>query len=180
MLTQEQGQYLVNLARKNIAHFLKTGTALPINGFPTILNEKRGVFVTLKKNEHLRGCIGYPEPVYPLIEALLDSSISAAVRDPRFPPVTASEMETVTVEVTVLTEPTPIKPDPANVTIGKDGLMIEQGMFKGILLPQVPVEWEWDSEEFLCQACIKAGLPPDCWLDKKTVVYAFQGQIFSE
>jgi uncharacterized protein (TIGR00296 family) len=180
MLTQEQGQYLVNLARKNIVHFLKTGKPLPVDDFPAILKEKRGVFVTLKKHEHLRGCIGYPEPVYPLLDALLDSSISAAVRDPRFPPVTSSEMDTLTVEVTVLTEPEPIQPDPANVTIGKDGLMVEQGIFKGILLPQVPVEWNWDSEEFLCQACIKAGLPPDCWLDKKTTVYAFQGQIFSE
>ena len=102
MLTQEQGQFLVDLARKNIVHFLKVGQVLPVDDVPPICKEKRGVFVTLKKNGHLRGCIGYPEPVYPLLDALLDSSVSAAVRDPRFPPVTSSEMDSITVEVTVL------------------------------------------------------------------------------
>lgn len=153
---------------------------LSIKDVPPEFKEKRGVFVTLKKNGNLRGCIGYPEPMYPLLDALLDSSVSAAVRDPRFQPITAPEMDTINVEVTVLTTPQEMVPDPKNVNIGEDGLIAEKGIFKGILLPQVPVEWEWDAEEFLCQVCIKAGLPPDCWLDKKTTVYKFQGQIFSE
>ncbi|KYK38557.1 MAG: TIGR00296 family protein [Theionarchaea archaeon] len=180
MLTEEQGQRLIQIARQNIIYYLKNRQMLSVNDVLFEFQEKQGVFVTLKKHETLRGCIGYPEPVYPLMAALLDSSISAAVRDPRFPPVTAEEMDDITVEVTVLTTPQKIDPDPQNVTIGKDGLMVEKGMFKGILLPQVPVEWEWNAEEFLCQTCIKAGLPPDCWLDGETIVYKFQGQIFSE
>ncbi len=180
MLTEEDGQLLIDIAKKNILHYLNTHEMFSVKDVPPVFQEKRGVFVTLKKDGSLRGCIGYPEPVYPLLDALLDSSISAAVRDPRFPPVTAPEMDDITVEVTVLTTPEEIVPDPENVNIGEDGLIAEKGIFKGILLPQVPVEWEWDAEEFLCQVCIKAGLPPDCWLDKKTTVYKFQGQIFSE
>lgn len=180
MLTEEQGQRLIQIARENIIYYLKNRQMLSVDDTFPEFQEKRGVFVTLKKHETLRGCIGYPEPIYPLINALLDSSISAAVRDPRFPPVTAEEMNDITVEVTVLTKPQKIDPDPQNVTIGEDGLMVEKGMFKGILLPQVPVEWEWNAEEFLCQTCIKAGLPPDCWLDGDTIMYKFQGQIFSE
>jgi uncharacterized protein (TIGR00296 family) len=110
----------------------------------------------------------------------LDSSISAAIRDPRFPPVTQEEMDSIEVEVTVLTEPEEIVPDSQNVKVGEDGLMVEKGIFKGILLPQVPLELGWEAEEFLCQTCIKAGLPPDCWLDEGVTVYKFQGQIFSE
>ena len=180
MLTEEHGQLLLTIARKNILHFLDTREMLSINDTPPEFKEKRGIFVTLKKQGTLRGCIGYPEPVYPLLDALLDAAVSAAVRDPRFPPVTAPEMGDITIEVTVLTTPEEIVPDPENVTIGKDGLIAEKGIFKGILLPQVPVEWGWDAEEFLCQVCIKAGLPPDCWLDKKTTIYTFQGQIFAE
>jgi uncharacterized protein (TIGR00296 family) len=180
MLTEEQGKALLSIARENIIHYLTHNEMMSVHDIPAEFEEKRGVFVTLKKNETLRGCIGYPEPVYPLITALLDSSVSAALRDPRFPPITLKEMDTLTVEVTVLTEPEKIVADPKNVTVGEDGLIVEKGYYRGILLPQVPVEWEWDAETFLCQTCMKAGLPPDCWLDKETIVYSFQGQIFSE
>lgn len=180
MLTEEHGQLLLDIARKTILHYLNTRETLSITDAPPEFKEKRGIFVTLKKHGTLRGCIGYPEPVYPLLEALLDAAVSAAVRDPRFPPVTAPEMDDIDIEVTVLTQPEEIAPDPKNVNIGEDGLIAEKGVFKGILLPQVPVEWEWDAEEFLCQVCIKAGLPPDCWLDTKTTLYKFQGQIFAE
>ncbi len=182
MYTEEQGRKLLSIARENILHYLTHHEMLSTDNMdiPSEFQEKRGVFVTLKRHGDLRGCIGYPEPVYPLIAALLDSSVSAAVRDPRFPPVTAEEMSDIEVEVTVLTKPEEVVPAPENVKVGEDGLIVEKGIFKGILLPQVPVEWEWDAEEFLCQTCVKAGLPPDCWLDKETTVYKFQGQIFSE
>ena len=180
MLTEEQGKRLLSLARENISHYLFHREMISVEDVPPEFEEKRGIFVTLKKNGDLRGCIGYPEPVHPLLFALLDSSISAAIHDPRFPPVKKEEMRDIEVEVTVLTKPEEIVPDPENVNIGQDGLIVERGIFKGILLPQVAVEWEWNAEEFLCQACMKAGLPPDCWLDGETRVYKFQGQIFSE
>ncbi len=180
MLTEEQGRRLVQIARENITYYLTHHEMLSLEDIPLEFKEKMGVFVTLKKHGNLRGCIGYPEPVYPLITALLDSSISAALNDPRFPPVTSKEMKDIEMEVTVLTNPEEIVPDPENVKVGEDGLMVESGMYSGLLLPQVAVEWGWDAEEFLCQTCTKAGLPPDCWLDGETKVYTFQGQIFTE
>lgn len=182
MLTEEMGRSLLTIARKNIAHYLTHQEMLPLKDVdvPPEFTEKRGVFVTLKKHGDLRGCIGYPEPVFPLITALLECSVAAALEDPRFRPVTLTEMEEIEVEVTVLTTPEEIIPAPENVRVGEDGLMVERGIYSGLLLPQVAVEWEWDAEEFLCETCMKAGLPPDCWLDKETKVYTFQGQIFSE
>jgi len=99
--------------------------------------------------------------------------------------MTFDELDHVVFEVSVLTPPEPIKVEnpseyPSKIKIGRDGLIVERGFFKGLLLPQVPVEWRWDEEEFLCQCCMKAGLPPDCWLVKETKIYRFQAIIFEE
>ena len=184
MFNLEEGEELVRIARKNIENYLSSGKKIELKEVKEKYKEKMGVFVTLKKNEELRGCIGYPRPVLPLIEALLDVSISAAVRDPRFPPVSLKEMEKITVEITILTPPELIKSDPKdypkNIEVGRDGLIVEKGFFSGLLLPQVPIEWNWDEEEFLANTCMKAGLPIDSWLDPDIKVYKFQGQIFGE
>ena len=148
-----------------------------------VFGEKRGVFVTLHKNSDLRGCIGYPEPVMPLSDAISDSAVSAAVRDPRFPPVRYEEQEEIVVEVTILTPPVKIDANPQDlpkhVEIGRHGLIIKKGAYQGLLLPQVAEEWGFDAEEFLSQTCVKAGLPPDAWLTG-AAVYSFEGQIFAE
>ncbi len=184
MLTQEEGEELVTLARKNIEHYLQTGNKIDLDDVKEKYQEKRGVFVTLKKDNELRGCIGYSRPIMPLIDALRDASISAATRDPRFPSVSKQEMKEITVEVTVLTPPEQIQAEPQKypeiIEIGRDGLIVEKGGRSGLLLPQVPEEWGWDEEEFLSQTCRKAGLPMDVWTDKDTKIYKFQGQIFKE
>jgi len=133
----------------------------------------------------LRGCIGYPYPTEPLISAVIDSAISSATKDPRFYPLSLEELDQVVFEVSVLTPPELVEAEkpsmyPSKIKVGRDGLIVERGFFKGLLLPQVPVEWNWDEEEFLCQCCIKAGLPPDCWLLKGTKIYRFQAIIFEE
>jgi uncharacterized protein (TIGR00296 family) len=133
----------------------------------------------------LRGCIGFPEPTYPLGEAIVRSAISAATRDPRFPSVELKELTKIIVEVTILTTPERLEcPDPRDypdrIKVGRDGLIVERGWSRGLLLPQVAVEWAWDVEEFLMQCCIKAGLPPDSWLVGGTKIYKFEGKIFSE
>jgi len=189
-LEDEEGIFLVKLARKAIIEYLKTGKKLkPPEETPEKLRVKCGVFVTLNKFEkggkNLRGCIGYPEPILPLVEATIDSAINAAVEDPRFPPVRLGEMDRIVVEVSVLTPLQPInvenpKDYPKHVKVGVDGLVVELGWNKGLLLPQVPVEWGWNSEEFLSNCCMKAGLPPDCWLLPKTKIYKFQAIIFEE
>jgi hypothetical protein len=133
----------------------------------------------------LRGCIGYPYPTEPLAKAVIESAISSATQDPRFYPISLSELDNVVFEISVLTPPQLIETKksseyPSKVKVGEDGLIVERGMYKGLLLPQVPVEWKWDCEEFLCQCCIKAGLPPDNWLLDGTRIYKFQAIIFEE
>ncbi|MCW4045908.1 MAG: TIGR00296 family protein [Candidatus Bathyarchaeota archaeon] len=189
-LSLEEGKFLVELARNAVKEHLKTGKhlAAPKNT-PKKLFEKCGVFVTINKTRNsekqLRGCIGYPYPTLPLVEAVIESAIDAATQDPRFYPLPLSELSDVVFEVSVLTPPEEIetqKPSEyvAKIKVGEHGLIVEKGAFKGLLLPQVPVEWEWDEEEFLCQCCIKAGLPPDTWLTKGTKIYKFQAIIFEE
>jgi len=133
----------------------------------------------------LRGCIGLPYPIKRLDDAIVDSAISAATQDPRFPPVELKEMDEIIVEVTVLTQPEKIvvknrRDLPKHIEIGRHGLIIKRGAFSGLLLPQVAVEHGFDEEEFLVQTCFKAGLPPDAWLVDDTEVYRFEGQIFKE
>ncbi|TCK04656.1 TIGR00296 family protein [Phorcysia thermohydrogeniphila] len=183
----EKGKFLVNLARAAIEEYLNHGVQIePPANTPSELFDKRGVFVTLKKfpSGELRGCIGFPEPIIPLVIATIYAAISAATNDPRFRPVRPHEMENLVVEVTVLTPPerlnVPPNDLPKAIKVGRDGLIVRCGAAAGLLLPQVPVEWGWNEEEFLSQVCIKAGLPPNCWLNPACEFYKFQGQVFTE
>ena len=189
-LNAEEGKFLVELARTAVKEYLKTGkkNEAPAST-PKKLFERCGVFVTINKlaqgGKRLRGCIGYPYPTTPLVEAVIDSAINAATQDPRFPSLSQSELDEVVFEVSVLTPPELIETtNPqeyvSKFKVGEHGLIVEKGMFKGLLLPQVPVEWSWCEEEFLCQCCMKAGLPPDTWLGKGTKVYRFKAIIFEE
>lgn len=185
MLNQNDGKYLLKIAKEAIETYIKTDTRIGVpKDCPNYMEEKLGVFVTLNKNNRLRGCIGYPEPVLPLISGTIDSSISAATKDPRFPEVSEMELGNLEYEITVLSKPILInveKPEeyPKKVDIGKDGLIVEKGFFKGLLLPQVATEYNMNSEEFLSQTCIKAGIKPNAWLNEEDIkIYKFQGQIF--
>ena len=182
MLDRDEGTIAVRLARSAIKAHL-SGEVVETGDLPEVFGEKRGVFVTLHKNGDLRGCIGYPEPIMQLLDAILDSAVSAAVRDPRFPPVRYEEMEEIVVEVTILTPPVKIDAMPSDlskhVEVGRHGLIVRKGVYQGLLLPQVATEWGFDAEEFLSQTCIKAGLLPDAWLTG-AAVYSFEGQIFTE
>lgn len=189
-LSQNEGSFLVKLARKAVEDYLKTGKHAKIPmGVSEKLLKPCGVFVTINKLEGdqkaLRGCIGFPYPTTPLVEAVVESAISAATQDPRFPPVSLGELDHVVFEVSVLTPPETVevknpKEYCAQIKVGEDGLIVERGVCKGLLLPQVPVEWEWDEETFLCQCCLKAGLPPDSWLVKGTKIYKFSSIIAEE
>lgn len=189
-LTQEEGEAIVRLARDSVEEYLRTGKTLeiPKNASPKFM-EKCGVFVTLNSlksgEKELRGCIGFPYPTTPLAQAVIESAIESATQDPRFPSIALKELNHIVFEVSVLTPPELIdvkKPTdyPLKIKVGQDGLIVERGYCKGLLLPQVPVEWNWNEEEFLCQCCIKAGLPPDNWLLKETKIYRFQAVIFEE
>jgi len=189
-LSQNDGIFLIHLARTAVQKYLETRKRIKIpNDVPQKLMEKCGVFVTInaieREEKELRGCIGYPYPTTPLAEAVIDSAISAATQDPRFPSLSLRELEHVVFEVSVLTPPEEVRvKNPkefiSKIKVGEDGLIIENGFYKGLLLPQVPVEWKWDEETFLCQCCVKAGLPPDSWLVKGTRVYKFSSVIAEE
>ncbi len=189
-LTLEEGEYLVKLARSSVEHYLTTGKVLKTpRNVPPKLMEHCGVFVTIsrvKKGHHeLRGCIGMPYPTNSLAQAVIESAISSATQDPRFDPMRPEELDQVVFELSALTPPEPVKVEKpqeysTKIKVGRDGLIIERGYCKGLLLPQVPVEWKWNEETFLCQCCFKAGLPPDSWLLKDTKIYKFQAIIFEE
>ncbi|MEM0232800.1 MAG: TIGR00296 family protein [Candidatus Nezhaarchaeales archaeon] len=187
-ILDEDGAFLVRLARRAVREYFSSRRVMsPPQDTPTRLYEKRGVFVTIESypNRELRGCIGFPEPIYPLVEATIRASLSSAFEDPRFPPLTESELKDVVFEVSVLTPPQLVKVSkpteyPSKIKVGVDGLIVEKGFFKGLLLPQVAVEYGWNEEEFLTHCCLKALLPPDAWLDPRTKIYKFQAEIFEE
>ncbi len=174
----------VRLAREALTKYIDKKVLIKPDRLPPVFDEKRGVFVTLHVEGELRGCIGYPQPVLPLGRAIVDSAINACARDPRFPCVRPNELKRIEVEVTILTKPEPYsepkKMLPELVRIGKDGLIVSKGPFSGLLLPQVAPEWGFDAMDFLSQTCLKAGLPPDAWLDEDTEIQHFEAQIFAE
>lgn len=184
------GKFLVNLARSAIEEHLTSGLDIdPPAHTPKHLLEKSGVFVTLnsaKSTAQLRGCIGFPLPTDPLAVATIRSAVEAATADPRFDPVGLSEFkERVVMEVSLLTVPKEVTAKmpverAKEIEIGRDGLIVGRGGRRGLLLPQVAPEWNWNAEEFLSNCCLKAGLPPDAWLDKDTKVEKFQAVIFEE
>lgn len=193
-LSLEEGEFLVKLSRRAVEEYLARGVQIkPPKSTSKRLWKKMGVFVTInklleiegKRVKRLRGCIGFPLPVMPLVEATIEAAISAATSDPRFPPLRIKELNSVVFEVSVLTVPELIKVKspreyPSKIKIGVDGLIVEKGLFRGLLLPQVAVEWNWTPEDFLSHCCIKAGLMPDAWLDGETRIYKFQAEIFEE
>jgi len=189
-IKDEHGEFLVKLAREAIETYLRGREVLrPPEGTPEELWEPMGVFVTLNKlvggRKVLRGCIGFPYPEKPLVQATIEAAIASATEDPRFPPVELDEMDEIVVEVSVLTRPELVRVEdprdyPKAIKVGRDGLIVERGIFRGLLLPQVPVEWGWDEKTFLSQCCMKAGLYPDAWLDPGTRIYCFQAIVFEE
>ncbi len=189
-LSTEDGKRAVAIAREFLETQIRTSPLPPLTaGDPAFFAERRGVFVTLNRAdpvaERLRGCIGFPYPVKPLGEAIRAAALAAATEDPRFPPVAEAELGSLVVEVSVLTPPrdltAPRRQDlPSMIRIGTDGLIVEDAVHSGLLLPQVATEFGLDQMEFLSQACMKAGLPPDSWLDEGTRVLAFQAEIFAE
>jgi uncharacterized protein len=189
MLTGEEGEVLVRTARSSIDAHLSGANFQPLPKVSSGLKEQRGVFVTLldhSNSNDLRGCIGIPYPTRPLIEQVRIAAVEAATEDPRFEPIDENEFKNrITVEATVLSaiEPIWVK-NPLdlreNIVVGRDGLVVEGMGSHGLLLPQVAVDEDFDSEEFLSHCCLKAGLPPDAWLTGGVQVSRFQGQVFAE
>ncbi len=149
-------------------------------------DQMNGIFVTLERypSKELRGCIGFPKAIAPIRDSVAQAAIAAAFEDPRFYPVSAAELGKLTIEISVLSSPTVIEGRPEKrmeaVKVGRDGLIIERGIYSGLLLPIVPVEQGWDEATFLSETCAKAGLHGDCWTLPDSRLYKFESQIFRE
>jgi len=185
-LSDSDGAVLVKTARKAVTEFLSNGNRMKLE---SDLEEKfsfnSGVFVTLNNPGGLRGCIGFPMPEKKLSHAIIEGAIAAATEDPRFPSVKTNELNDIVFEVTVLTPPVVVDvSDPMEylekIKVGRDGLIIRHSFSSGLLLPQVPVEYGWDVEEFLQHTCEKAGLARDTWKNESVKIEKFEGIIFKE
>jgi AmmeMemoRadiSam system protein B/AmmeMemoRadiSam system protein A len=169
---------LLRLARSAVTEFVGRRAAVEDSTGRAEFAEARGAFVTLRKKGELRGCIGFIEPVAPLGRAVIQAAIFAATKDPRFPPVAASEIADLRIEISVLTAAREID-NPREITVGTHGLIVERDGREGVLLPQVPVENGWDRETFLEQASLKAGLPRDAWR-RGAKLSVFEAIVFHE
>jgi uncharacterized protein len=178
MLTEAQKDALVDLARRSVVAAV-TGSASP-GGLDLQLPDAAGVFVTIKRRGELRGCLGTLQCRIGLAGEVARCGADAAREDPRFPPVTSQELSDLSVEVSVLGPVEPIDPrNPEAIVIGRHGLVVEQGVQRGLLLPQVATEWSWTVDQFLRQTCLKAGLPPDAW-QHGAKVFRFEAEVFGQ
>jgi uncharacterized protein (TIGR00296 family) len=182
-LSQSEGKKILKAARDSVVAYFG-GKTFKLSGFP----QKRGVFVTLHSHPShaLRGCIGFPEPIFSVNDGLPKAAVCAAFQDPRFNALDKSELSKVIFEVSILTEPELVKVKKpgdyfSKIKVGVDGLIVEKGYARGLLLPIVAKEYGWSVEQFLEETCSKAGLSHDSWKDVKDCrVFKFQAQVFSE
>jgi len=184
-LSDDDGQVLVKMARNAVTEYLQNNTRINNKEFNSRFNIDSGIFVTITKENSLRGCIGYPLPIKKLSNAVIDSAIAAATEDTRFSPINPNELNNLIFEITVLTPPIEINVEKYEdylsiIKVGRDGLIVENKQFSGLLLPQVPKEYGWDIEEFLAHTSEKAGLEKNAWKDQDTKVSRFEGIIFKE
>ena len=178
-LSEKEQKILLQIARRTLEGQAVGNGVSRMDVVAERLMEKRGVFVTLQKKGMLRGCIGYTKAVQPLAMAVSEMTIAASTHDPRFPAVDSAELKDIRIEISVLSSMKRVR-DPAEIKVGQHGLYIAKGDNAGLLLPQVATSYGWSREEFLNQACLKAGLSPGAWKDKDTQTYLFAAQIFAE
>lgn len=181
ILTGREKRELLHIAREAIKSYLRDKRTPDIKTGPGNLAGKNGVFVTLKENNDLRGCIGSVSPDTPLYLTVAEMAVEAAVNDPRFSPVRGSELDKIEIEISVLSSFEDVE-DIEEIEIGKHGLLIRKGFNAGLLLPQVPVEFNWDRKTFLEQLCLKAGLSGEAYKTKGEpgMIRKFTAVVFSE
>jgi AmmeMemoRadiSam system protein A len=176
MMNDGERVFLLRVAREAIA--TAVGRPGPTAPLPAAVAARRaGVFVSLHTNGELRGCVGHIEPES-LAAVVARCAVAASRWDPRFPSVRADELPGLRIELSVLEPPTPVR-DIAEIEIGRHGLIVEMARSRGLLLPQVAVQWQWSREVFLAQTCRKAGLSDDAWLNGASI-WKFEAEVFGE
>jgi AmmeMemoRadiSam system protein A len=176
-LREPERRELLTLARRALVYAVEHDQPMIVVG-PIAFNDPAGAFVTLRKGKRLRGCMGRLDVEDSLAQTVAYCTFNAAREDPRFEPVTVAEATSLTIELSVLSAPTPISP--RQVQPGLHGLIVRRGGRRGVLLPQVAVEYDWNAERFLEEACIKSGLPRGAWRESDTRIEAFTAEVFSE
>jgi AmmeMemoRadiSam system protein A len=176
-LSETDQQVLLRMAREALLEHLHLAEASEVPEPAEALRQHCGAFVTLRKGNKLRGCIGIIEAKKPLYLTVRECAVWAALHDTRFPPVKKTEVRELTLEISVLSPLSDIAPE--NIEVGVHGLLISRGHQRGLLLPQVAVQWKWDREQFLNETCRKAGLPLDAWWQGASIK-AFTAQVFEE
>jgi uncharacterized protein len=177
VLTAEQREMLLRLARTSIVGSVLGRPAVDLEPMP--LPDASGVFVTIKRGGSLRGCLGTLQNRRGLAIEVMRCAIDSAREDPRFAPVSADELSDLELDISVLGPLEEIEPRPDAFTIGEHGLVVEKGLHRGLLLPQVAIEWGWTAEEFLEQTCVKAGLSRDAWRHGARL-YRFGAEVFGD
>ena len=177
MTSDHDRERLLQLAREAIAAHVGVAAAHVPGTTPT-LEQHSGAFVTIHNRGELRGCIGHIEANEPLSKVIPRCAVAACSSDPRFPPITAAELRDIEIEISVLGPLEPIA-GAQDVEVGRHGLVVEMGWQRGLLLPQVATEWNWDAETFLEHTCHKAGLPRDAW-KRGARVWRFAAEVFAE
>jgi len=154
------------------------GTRHEAPGTRDVLSRHAAAFVTIRRGDELRGCIGHVEADRPLADVVARAAAAAALEDPRFPPVTVAELDEISVEISVL-GPMRRVTDLSTIEVGRHGLVVQSGSKRGLLLPQVPTEWGWDRDTFLDQLCLKAGLPRGAWRAGAEIL-CFEAEVFGD
>jgi AmmeMemoRadiSam system protein A len=179
MLSKSEKQFLLEIARASVGAAVRLETAPKRGDCPPVILRPSGAFVTLHEKGELRGCIGYIEAIKPMIDTVREVAAKAATSDPRFAPVTPEELPILEIEISVISPMKRIQ-NIDEIEVGKHGLLLERGMYRGLLLPQVATEYGWDRETFLNQTARKAGLEPTAWKKPGTTIYTFTAEIFGE
>jgi len=180
MFDQKQKKELLKIARDTIAHYLATGERLDVEVDDEALKQDMGAFVTLHEHGQLRGCIGHMAATGPLYLTVRDMAIAAATEDPRFPRVTADELDDIDIEISALSPMREID-DYNEIEVGKHGVMVRMGWNSGVYLPQVATETGWSRDEFMNSLCAhKAGIPADAWKTGGCEIYVFTAEVFGE
>src|ERR1043166_2386349 len=179
MLSASDKQFLLKVARDTVESVVNNSPLPQSEPCPPALKQPCGAFVTLRQESELRGCIGYTEDAKPLVETVQEVAAKAATDDPRFMAVSPAELPSIEIEISVISSMKPVK-NIDEIEIGKHGLLLEWRDLRGLLLPQVPVEYGWNKEMFLNQVSRKAGLPAIAWRDPETNLFTFTAEVFNE
>jgi uncharacterized protein len=177
ILTGEEKDHLKELVRNSIKNRFDKSVVPQLKLDSEILRMNCGAFVTLKIDKNLRGCIGMIVGMKPLYQTIIEMAQAAAFEDPRFAPLSEKEFDKIEIEISVLS-PFETIDNTDQIEVGKHGLMIRQGVYSGLLLPQVATEYNWDKETFLKHTCLKAGLPENAYLDKSSEIQIFSAEVF--